>query len=135
MCGFIGSWHPKRRHPAVLAHGLEARVPFLDTAVVALALSIPPEFKLARGFHKCILRRAAARVLPPEIAWRAKEQIDHGTGSADALRRRFGSPASEADHYRCIFSSRFPPGSEKLAARWQNERIDPDLNVRRRNHV
>lgn len=118
-----------------MAHGLEARVPFLDTNVVALALSIPPDLKLARGFHKFILRRAASRVLSPEVAWRAKEQFDHGTGSADALRRRFGSAASEADHYRSLFMARFPAGSERLVARWEYDRIDPGRYAMRRDHA
>lgn len=118
-----------------MAHGLEARVPFLDTAVIGLALSIPPDLKLARGFHKFILRHAAARVLPPEIAWRAKEQFDHGTGSAEALRRHFGSAEREAERYRAIFSARFPAGSEWLVARWEHDRGEPVTTPARGEHV
>jgi asparagine synthase (glutamine-hydrolysing) len=108
-----------------MAHGLEARVPFLDTRVTALALDIPPHLKLARGYHKYLLRRAAARVLPPEVAWRAKEQFDHGSGSATALRRHFGTAEAEAERYRQIFQHRFPPGTEWLVARWEHDRLPP----------
>lgn len=118
-----------------MAHGLEARVPFLDTEVIGLALSIPPDLKLARGFHKYILRQAAARILPPEIAWRAKEQFDHGTGSAEALRRHFGNAEREAERYRAIFSARFPPGSDWLVARWEHDRSEPGTGPTRRAHV
>ncbi|MFM2091310.1 MAG: asparagine synthase [Planctomycetota bacterium] len=109
-----------------MAHGLEARVPFLDTAVVDLALRMPPALKIARGFHKYLLRRAAARLLPPEIAWRAKEQFDHGTGSAEALRRHFGGAEAEAACYRRLFAERFPPGAAWLVARWESDRLDPE---------
>jgi asparagine synthase (glutamine-hydrolysing) len=52
---------------ASMAHSLEARVPFLDAAVVDLALSTPVVHKV-RGLQKKRLLRAAVRPLvPPEI--------------------------------------------------------------------
>jgi len=52
---------------ASMAHSLEVRVPFLDTAVTELALSVPTSRHL-RGFQKKrLLRRAVAPLLPRRI--------------------------------------------------------------------
>ncbi|MDP8943680.1 MAG: asparagine synthase (glutamine-hydrolyzing), partial [Actinomycetota bacterium] len=52
---------------ASMAHSLEARVPFLDTAVSDLALALPDRLRV-RGFSKKrLLRRALAPLLPREI--------------------------------------------------------------------
>jgi asparagine synthase (glutamine-hydrolysing) len=52
---------------ASMAHSLETRVPFLDTAVTELALSVPTSRHL-RGFQKKrLLRRAVAPLLPRQI--------------------------------------------------------------------
>jgi asparagine synthase (glutamine-hydrolysing) len=83
-----------------MAHSLEARVPFLDPAVVEVAMSIPAELKLradrrGRLVEKWILRHAFADLLPPEIVWRTKSQFDEGSGTAERLprlaRAAFGS--------------------------------------------
>src|SRR3954463_3966188 len=51
---------------ASMAHSLEARVPFLDTAVASLALALPTSQKV-RGFSKKrLLREAVAPLLPRE---------------------------------------------------------------------
>lgn len=49
-----------------MAHSLEARTPFLDNAMVELALSIPAGLRTHRRDLKGLLRRAVADVLPPE---------------------------------------------------------------------
>jgi asparagine synthase (glutamine-hydrolysing) len=54
-----------------MAHGLEARVPFLDHELVELAASCPAELKLAQG-GKGVLKEAARRVLPVEVIDRPK---------------------------------------------------------------
>jgi asparagine synthase (glutamine-hydrolysing) len=52
---------------ASMAHSLETRVPFLDTAVTQLALAVPTSRHL-RGFQKKrLLRRAVAPLLPRRI--------------------------------------------------------------------
>ncbi len=52
---------------------LEARVPYLDNEVVALALSIPSRLKLKGGVRKWILKKAFAGRLPDSILQRGKE--------------------------------------------------------------
>ena len=55
-----------------MAHGLELRSPFLDTAVMELAASLPDRLKLRTGATKVILRRAFRDLLPDEIQKRGK---------------------------------------------------------------
>src|SRR3989442_12666353 len=50
-----------------MAHSLEARVPFLDRAVVEVARRIPSRLRLRHLRTKYMLRRAMARRLPEAI--------------------------------------------------------------------
>lgn len=73
-----------------MAHGIEGRVPFLDTALIAYAQTIDPALKLksdpAGGrVEKWILRKACEDLLPSSIVWRDKEQFDEGSGTVDLL--------------------------------------------------
>jgi asparagine synthase (glutamine-hydrolysing) len=58
---------------ATMAVGLEARCPLLDEDVVQLAARLPDRVKVGgRRPSKYVLRRVAARYLPPEVAWQGK---------------------------------------------------------------
>ena len=61
----------KRVDNMTMAHGLEARVPFLDHEFVELAASCPPELKLAQG-GKGVLKEIGRRLLPWEVIDRPK---------------------------------------------------------------
>lgn len=61
----------KRVDNMTMAHGLEARVPFLDHDFVELAGRIPPDQKLADG-GKGVLKRAARGIVPDEVIDRTK---------------------------------------------------------------
>ena len=61
----------KRLDAMSMAWGLEARVPFLDADLVALAAACPPELKAARG-GKGVLKEIAGTVLPPWLVDRPK---------------------------------------------------------------
>lgn len=61
----------KRVDNMTMAHGLEARVPFLDHEFVELAASCPPALKLAQG-GKGILKDIGRRILPREVIDRPK---------------------------------------------------------------
>jgi asparagine synthase (glutamine-hydrolysing) len=86
-----------RANKSTMAWGLEARVPFLDTAFVELGLSqIPAELKRKDGIEKWILRNAFNKseyqqydYLPQELLWRQKEQFSDGVGYQwiDTLRQ------------------------------------------------
>lgn len=83
-----------------MAHGLEARVPFLDVDVIRLALSLPPAWKLTNEdrSEKWLLRRAFDGWLPEHILWRGKEQFGTGSGLKDALLARVTASVSEEDY-------------------------------------
>ncbi len=61
----------KRLDNMTMAHGVEARVPFLDHEFVELAASCPPELKLAQG-GKGVLKEIGRRLLPWEVIDRPK---------------------------------------------------------------
>ncbi len=61
----------KRVDNMTMAHGLEARVPFLDHEFVELAASCPPDLKLAEG-GKGVLKSIGRRILPWEVIDRPK---------------------------------------------------------------
>jgi asparagine synthase (glutamine-hydrolysing) len=57
---------------STMAHGLEARSPLLDTAVIEYAARIPTALRL-RGFTtKYLLKRLAERYVPREVLYRRK---------------------------------------------------------------
>jgi asparagine synthase (glutamine-hydrolysing) len=52
-----------------MAHGLEVRAPFLQTAVAEFALALPDHLRCAtRGQPKRLLRELARRIYGPEVA-------------------------------------------------------------------
>ena len=77
-----------------MAHGLEARVPFLAVEVLAVAQRVPVEWKLlgedgrAQAQEKALLREAFDGWLPDDILWRRKEQFGDGSGTAAVMARR-----------------------------------------------
>ena len=80
-----------------MAHGLEARVPFLDVDSVSLALSLPSEWKLLENSRpaKALLRCAYEGLLPDEIVYRPKMKFSKGAGSSDILAERAGQKISD----------------------------------------
>jgi asparagine synthase (glutamine-hydrolysing) len=120
-----------RANKAMMAWGVEARVPFLDLEFLDLAMSMDATHKMtgAGRIEKAVLREAFAGVLPDEILWRQKEQFSDGVGygwidglkahaeqavgdrefAAAAARFPFNTPATkEAYLYRRIFERFFP---------------------------
>jgi len=81
-----------RADKSTMAHGVEARVPFLDLAFLDLAMSLPPELKQPRRagpgcearMEKWLLRSvfadSADPLLPASVLWRQKEQFSDGVG-------------------------------------------------------
>ncbi|MEP7329004.1 MAG: asparagine synthase (glutamine-hydrolyzing) [Betaproteobacteria bacterium] len=58
---------------ATMTHSLEARVPYLDHRFVEFCARLDPGQKIRGKTHKHILKRIAARYLPPEIVHRGKQ--------------------------------------------------------------
>lgn len=57
---------------AAMVHGLEVRLPFLDSELVHWALGLPDNYRLNSGVRKRILRDAFADALPAQIMSRRK---------------------------------------------------------------
>jgi asparagine synthase (glutamine-hydrolysing) len=121
-----------RANKSMAAWGVEARVPFLDTAFIDVAMGQVPASQKRSGrgrIEKHVLREAFRGWLPEPILWRQKEQFSDGVGYgwidglkahaaarvsdrqlADAAERfPIGTPATkEAYLYREIFEELFP---------------------------
>lgn len=91
----LGNINLHRTDRMTMAHGLEARVPFLDTEFTRLVMSINPEKKVvdaeavknnARGREKTLLRElyegknANGDIIPEPVLWRAKAMQCEGVG-------------------------------------------------------
>jgi asparagine synthase (glutamine-hydrolysing) len=79
-----------------MAHGLEARVPFLDRQVIAFALGLPPDWKLSGPGEpeKVLLREAFEGWLPHELLWREKSQFGDGSGATAVLTEQMEQSVS-----------------------------------------
>ncbi|MEN0066597.1 MAG: asparagine synthase B [Myxococcota bacterium] len=104
-----------RANKAMAAWGVEARVPFLDTAFVDHAMAIPAKHKMVgkRGIEKEILREAFQGWIPDRILWRQKEQFSDGVGYGwiDAIREWADVQVTDAQLRDA--ASRFPVGTPK----------------------
>jgi asparagine synthase (glutamine-hydrolysing) len=84
--GNLGRTELQRVDRTSMAHGVEARVPFLDQALVELAMRLPGEFKVRDGVEKWILRRAFTDLLPGYIITRPKNPMSHSSGLHERAR-------------------------------------------------
>jgi asparagine synthase (glutamine-hydrolysing) len=76
---------------ATMAHGLEARAPFLDQELVRFCVTLPLPFLLKRGIQKPLLRAVAKGILSEEILNRPKRgfQVPLTTWFRELLRPMF----------------------------------------------
>ena len=73
---------------STMAHSVEARSPLLDKQLIEFAATIPTSLRL-RGFTtKYLLKKLAARYVPPEIVYRKKRGFVMPTSSLAARRAR-----------------------------------------------
>lgn len=127
-----------RANKSLAAWGVEGRVPFLDIEFMDTAMSQNPADKMSskvtgkKKIEKHILRQAFEDLLPPEIAWRQKEQFSDGVGYSwiDTLKKitsenvtdqmfqnahhRFSTNTpfnKEEYYYRSLFEEAFPSDS------------------------
>ena len=123
-----------RANKSLSAWGVEGRVPFLDKEFLDVAMRTNPEAKMCpdNTIEKKIVREAFADMLPPEVAWRQKEQFSDGVGYSwiDTLKaitaetvsdeqmahaaERFpiNPPKNKEEYfYRTIFAEHFPSDS------------------------
>lgn len=72
-----------------MANSVEARVPFLDHELVALAMAMPTDEKIRDGVGKHVLKRAMGDLLPGDLLWRPKQGF--GTPVSKWFRGELGS--------------------------------------------
>jgi asparagine synthase (glutamine-hydrolysing) len=82
-----------------MAHGLEARVPFLDREVIDWAMSLPAEAKVAGPGtpEKRLLREAFRGWLPDDLLWRDKAEFGDGSGAREAISAAVEAAIPDAD--------------------------------------
>jgi asparagine synthase (glutamine-hydrolysing) len=89
-----------RANKAMMAWGVEARVPFLDLEFLDLAMGMDAVHKMVSPgrIEKAVLREAFDGALPPEILWRQKEQFSDGVGYGwiDGLKAQADSHVSDS---------------------------------------
>ena len=102
-----------RANKSMAAWGIEARVPFLDTRFLDVAMRIPARHKMVGqgGIEKRILREAFHGALPDEILWRQKDQFSDGVGYSwiDSLKAH--AEARITDGQMAEAAGRFPVGT------------------------
>lgn len=128
------------------AHGLEARVPFLDPEFVEACLKIPPLLRVPskNRMEKYFIRKAFQTcypgLLPEEVLWRKKEAFSDGvskvseswseiikdaTKNEPIVKYRINPPPTpEAAFYSRIFNSLFPNQRHILPHYWMPEWTD-----------
>ena len=92
----------QRADRVTMAHGLEARVPFLELDMISLGLSLPAGWKLAGEGQeeKRLLRQAFEGWLPDDFLWRKKAQFGDGSGAASVLQDRMEESVTEEEFER-----------------------------------
>lgn len=104
-----------RANKAMMAWGVEARVPFLDVEFIEVAIRMDAARKMVRKgdagpqrMEKGVLRAAFAGYLPDEILWRQKEQFSDGVGYGwiDGLKAH--AEAQVSDRVLAAAAARFP---------------------------
>jgi asparagine synthase (glutamine-hydrolysing) len=93
----LHSLNLQRCDRVTMAHGLEARVPFLDREVIDWALALPPQAKLSPAGtpEKKLLRKAFEGWLPHELLWRVKAEFGDGSGARDVLSEVISAQVSD----------------------------------------
>ncbi len=102
----------ERDDAAVMAHGVELRVPYLDLKVISIARRIDPSLKVYFNgkdyIRKYVLRKMSGKYLPREISWAPKKAIQYGTGTRRALERLARKRSSRiGDHLKSIYEESF----------------------------
>lgn len=84
-----------------MAHGVEARLPFLDYRLVEHALRMPETLKFAGGVNKVALRRVAAGRVPASVTDRV-HKFGFPVGDTDAVAARLQGLLAPLVHSRAF---------------------------------
>lgn len=108
-----------RANKAMMAWGVEARVPFLDRRFMETALSFDVSQKMcvdeagAKRVEKWVLRKAfdvpaPRHYLPPNVLWRQKEQFSDGVGFSWIDSVKAHAEKEVSDQQMATAANRFP---------------------------
>lgn len=114
LYGMLGNINLHRTDRMTMAHGLEARVPFLDTKFTELVMSLDPALKMVNrdavaknteGREKTFLRKlfegenANGNRIPHDLLWRAKAMQCEGVGEdwVSQLQQRVSAKITDAE--------------------------------------
>jgi len=86
MIGNLHRTELQRVDRVSMGNGVEARVPYLDPAVVELAMRLPAGLKVRNGQEKWIMRRAFEGVLPEYVLQRRKNPMSYSSGLHERVR-------------------------------------------------
>ena len=107
-----------------MAHGLEVRAPFLDHRLLELTAAMPLELKLQGWTTKVLLRKIAAKLLPPETLQKKKQ------GFRMPLDRWFRADLKDFVHDRlltapsAVYDVLDREGIETLLRRYDRSSVD-----------
>ncbi len=147
--GMLGNINLHRTDRMTMAHGLEARVPFLDTEFTRLIMSINPERKMvdpeavknnARGREKTMLRElfegpnSDGETIPEPVLWRAKAMQCEGVGEdwVAILQRQVSSLVTDEEMENA--ASTFPLNTPHTKEEYYYRRIFEE-NFPKMDHV
>ncbi len=84
-----------------MGNGVETRIPFLDLALVKLAMRVPIDLKVHGDVEKWILRQAFKDVVPGYVLGRPKNPMSHSSGLHEWVRlyKPFFSRTYRSFHY------------------------------------
>ena len=97
----------------LMAHGVEGRVPFLDSGVAAFAFRLPDELKVKRGLGKYLLRRWLAGQSKAARADGEEARLHRAGRRMDRAARRTIRSAGGVRNQVCVRSA-FAGSVEKL---------------------
>ncbi len=135
-----------RSDKCISAHGLEARIPFLDKDFVNYFVNISAKLK-RNSVEKYILRNAFKSCLPDSVLWRTKEAFSDGVSHTNnswhhiiqeyikdipvnEIKYNHNIPIlDESKWYRSIFSEHYPNQDKVIPyywlPKWSGEIHDP----------
>lgn len=147
--GMLGNINLHRTDRMTMAHGLEARVPFLDTEFTKLIMSVNPEKKMvdpeavktnSRGREKTMLRElyegpnSEGQSIPRPVLWRAKAMQCEGVGEdwVSILQRQVSSLVTDEEMEGA--AEKFPVNTPQTKEEYYYRRVF-DENFTGMDHV
>ncbi len=95
----VQRWLPRLLHNGdihTMAHGLEARVPFADTGLIDLAMTVHPGLALKDGTEKWLLREAARGLMPEVNRVRRKSSLSKDSACATVYQAEAAKALDES---------------------------------------